>query len=140
MTLEFFSNLIGGLIDGSSGFYVGVDCGSQGTKAVVVDGEDGEVLGSGFVGYGLIEGLPPGHREQHPSTWVEAMSRSIRDALKEAKIKGKVLGIGVSGQQHGFVPLDAMGKSYAPRSSGMIRAQLRSAGGSSSTSAESAGS
>jgi xylulokinase len=99
---------------GHTGFYVGVDCGSQGTKAVVVDGEDGRVLGSGYVGYGLIEGLPPGHREQHPSTWVDAMVRSIKDALREAKIKGKVVGMGVSGQQHGFVPLDDHGEVIRP--------------------------
>lgn len=97
-----------------TGFYVGVDCGSQGTKAVVVDGEDGKVLGSGYVGYGLIEGLPPGHREQHPSTWVEAMARSIKDALREATIKGEVVGMGVSGQQHGFVPLDDHGGVIRP--------------------------
>jgi xylulokinase len=99
---------------GHTGFYVGVDCGSQGTKAVVVDGEDGKVLGSGYVGYGLIEGLPPGHREQHPSTWVEAMTTSIKDALREAKIKGNVVGMGVSGQQHGFVPLDNHGEVIRP--------------------------
>jgi xylulokinase len=97
-----------------TGFYVGVDCGSQGTKAVVVDGEDGKVLGSGYVGYGLIEGLPPGHREQHPSTWIEAMARSIKDALREATIQGKVVGMGVSGQQHGFVPLDDHGEVIRP--------------------------
>src|SRR4030042_1120779 len=99
---------------GHTGFYVGVDCGSQGTKAVVVDGEDGKVLGSGYVGYGFIEGFPPGHREQHPSTWVEAMTMSIKDALREAKIKGKVVGMGVSGQQHGFVPLDDHGEVIRP--------------------------
>ncbi len=99
---------------GHAGFYVGVDCGSQGTKAVVVDGENGKVVGSGYVGYGLIEGLPAGHREQNPSTWVEAMIKSVRDALHSAKIKGRVEGIGVSGQQHGFVPLDAKGEVIRP--------------------------
>jgi xylulokinase len=97
---------------GGEGFFVGVDCGSQGTKAVVVDGEDGRVIGSSYVGYGLIEGLPSGHREQHPSTWIEAMTGAVRGALNQAK--GKVMGIGVSGQQHGFVPLDAEGKVIRP--------------------------
>jgi xylulokinase len=95
-------------------YFVGVDCGSQGTKAVVVDGMDGKVVGSGYVGYGLIEGLPAGHREQHPSTWVEAMIKSVRDALSEVKIEGSVEGIGVSGQQHGFVPLDKNGNIIRP--------------------------
>ncbi len=95
-------------------YFVGVDCGSQGTKAVVVDGMDGKVVGNGYVGYGLIEGLPAGHREQHPSTWVEAMIKSVRDALSEVKIEGSVEGIGVSGQQHGFVPLDKNGNIIRP--------------------------
>ncbi len=99
---------------GHAGFYVGVDCGSQGTKAVVVDGGDGKVVGSGYVGYGLIEGLPAGHREQHPSTWVKAMTKAVRGALSQAKIKGRVEGVGVSGQQHGFVPLDAKGEVIRP--------------------------
>ena len=99
---------------GHTGFYVGVDCGSQGTKAVVIDGGDGKVVGSGYVGYGYVEGLPPGHREQHPSTWVEAMIKAVRDALDQAKIKGRIEGIGVSGQQHGLVPLDAEGDVIRP--------------------------
>jgi xylulokinase len=93
------------------GFFVGVDCGSQGTKAIVVDGENGKVVGSGYVSYGFIEGLSPGHREQDPSTWVEAMLETIHCAVEKAKIDPKtVVGIGVSGQQHGFVPLDSAGR------------------------------
>ncbi len=95
------------------GFYLGIDCGSQGTKAVVVDGGDGRVAGSGYVGYGYIEGLPPGHREQEPGIWVVAMIKAVRDALAQAG-SNRVEGIGVSGQQHGFVPLDASGKVIRP--------------------------
>jgi xylulokinase len=98
---------------GGAGFYVGVDCGSQGTKAIVVDGDDGRVVGSGYVGYGYVEGLPQGHREQHPQTWVDAMTKAVRDAVAQAKTK-KIDGIGVSGQQHGFVPLDAKGGVIRP--------------------------
>lgn len=99
---------------GRTGFFVGVDCGSQGTKAVVVDAEDGTVVGSGFVGYGLIKRLPQGHREQHPSTWVEAMTGAVRDALSQGKVESGVEGIGISGQQHGFVPLDVGGNIIRP--------------------------
>jgi xylulokinase len=98
---------------GGAGIYVGVDCGSQGTKAVAVDGDDGRVVGSGYVGYGYVEGLPQGHREQHPATWVDAMTRAVRDAVAQAKTR-KIEGIGVSGQQHGFVPLDAEGRVIRP--------------------------
>jgi xylulokinase len=97
------------------GYFLGIDCGSQGTKTVVIDEETGKVLGSGYEGYGFIEGLPLGHREQHPSTWVNAMIKTVRIAIAEAKVNPtKIFGIGVSGQQHGFVPLDEAGKVIRP--------------------------
>jgi xylulokinase len=97
------------------GYFLGIDCGSQGTKTVIVDEATGQVLGSGFEGYGFIEGLPLGHREQHPSTWIDAMIKTVRVAIAEAKVNpAMIFGIGVSGQQHGFVPLDSVGKVIRP--------------------------
>lgn len=96
------------------GFFIGVDSGTQGTKTVVVNAE-GSVRGSASVSYGLIEGLPRGHMEQHPETWADAMKRTIRGAVKDAGVDpGKVRAIGVSGQQHGFVPLDGDGAVIRP--------------------------
>ena len=95
-------------------FFVGVDSGTQGTKTVVVDAE-GRVRGSASVSYGLIEGLPRGHMEQHPETWADAMKRTIRGAVKDAGVDpGEVRAIGVSGQQHGFVPLDGAAAVIRP--------------------------
>jgi len=95
-------------------FFIGVDSGTQSTKTVVVDAE-GSVRGSASVSYGLIEGLPRGHMEQHPETWADAMKRTIRGAVKDADVDpGKVRAIGVSGQQHGFVPLDGGGAVIRP--------------------------
>ncbi|MBP0575897.1 hypothetical protein J8J27_34775, partial [Mycobacterium tuberculosis] len=51
--------------------FIGVDCGTQGTKALVVD-EAGRVFGRGHATHGLIE-RDSGAREQHPSIWVEAL-------------------------------------------------------------------
>jgi len=93
---------------------VGVDSGTQGTKTVVVD-DEGRVRSGASIGYGLIEELPRGHMEQHPETWVDAMKRTIRDALRDAKVEpGEVRAMGVSGQQHGFVPLDEYGAVIRP--------------------------
>lgn len=95
-------------------FFIGVDSGTQGTKTVVVDAE-GRVRGSASVSYGLIEGLPRGHMEQRPETWADAMKRTVRGAVKDAGVDpGKVRAIGVSGQQHGFVPLDGSGAVIRP--------------------------
>ncbi len=96
-------------------YFVGVDSGTQGTKALVVEGESGRVLGSAFRAMGLIEGLPPGHREQHPSSWVDALVEAVREAVKVSGVEPtKIRGLGVSAQQHGFVPLDGEGHVIRP--------------------------
>ncbi len=92
---------------------IGVDSGTQSTKALVVDARDGKVLGVASVAYGLIPNLPPGAKEQHPHTWRDASSKAIRRALKQAKAEpAEVMAIGVSAQQHGFVPLDKTWRSH----------------------------
>lgn len=94
---------------------IGIDSGTQSTKVLVVDARNGRVLGSASQAYDLIPNLPPGAKEQHPETWKDATARAMRQALKEAKAApGEVKAIGVSGQQHGFVPLDAKGEVIRP--------------------------
>jgi xylulokinase len=94
---------------------LGIDSGTQSTKALVVDAKSGKVLGAGSSAYDLIPGLPPGAKEQHPQTWREATAKAIKAALKAAKAgAGEVVAIGVSGQQHGFVPLDRSGGVIRP--------------------------
>ena len=94
---------------------IGIDSGTQSTKALVVDAKSGKLLGAGSRAYGLISGLPAGAKEQHPADWIDATESSIRAALKQAKATaGEVRAIGVSGQQHGFVPLDKKGEVIRP--------------------------
>ena len=94
---------------------IGIDSGTQSTKALVVDVKNGKVLGQGVKAYDLIGGLPAGAKEQDPSDWINATELSILTALKQAKASAsEVRAIGVSGQQHGFVPLDKKGKVIRP--------------------------
>src|SRR5437016_6760850 len=94
---------------------LGIDSGTQSTKVLVVDSRDGKVLASAAQGYDLIPDLPPGAKEQHPHTWREAAASAIRQALRQAKaLAADVKAIGVSGQQHGFVPLDSKGEVIRP--------------------------
>ena len=94
---------------------LGIDSGTQSTKALVVDAKDGRVLGSGSQAYDLIPDLPPGAKEQHPHTWRDATAAAIRQAVRNAKVsRDEVKAIGVSGQQHGFVPLDKNGEVIRP--------------------------
>jgi xylulokinase len=84
--------------------YLGIDCGTQGTKALLVD-EDGRPQGRGYAAHALVE-RANGAREQDPQWWIDALRDSVKQALSEAPA-GEVLAIGVSGQQHGLVVLDA---------------------------------
>ena len=94
---------------------LGIDSGTQSTKVLVVDSRDGKVLASAAQEYDLITGLPAGAKEQHPHTWRDATASAIRRALRQAKASsGDVKAIGVSGQQHGFVPLDKNGEVIRP--------------------------
>jgi xylulokinase len=87
--------------------YLGIDSGTQSTKTIAVDIATGEVLASSQAAYSLIEGLPPGHLEQHPQDWIKAVENTIGDCLIQlGSRKNEVKGIGVSGQQHGLVVLD----------------------------------
>lgn len=94
---------------------IGVDSGTQSTKALVLDIGRKLVVGTAAMKYDLISGLPPGAKEQHPHTWRDATIKAIKTALREAKATaGEVKAIGVSGQQHGFVPLDKTGEVIRP--------------------------
>ncbi len=94
---------------------IGIDSGTQSTKALVVDANTGKVLAVAAEAYDLIPNLPPGAKEQHPHTWRDASASAIRRALRQAHASGaEVKAIGVSGQQHGFVPLDKQGEVIRP--------------------------
>lgn len=94
---------------------LGIDSGTQSTKVVAVDANTGNVLGTGAQAYDLIPNLPPGAKEQHPHTWRDATAKAIRQAVRAAKgVAADVKAIGVSGQQHGFVPLDDKGEVIRP--------------------------
>lgn len=93
--------------------YIGIDSGTQSTKAIVLDLESGKVIAEARASYQLIPNLPVGHMEQHPSSWVESLDTVITKVLDQVD-RSAVLGIGVSGQQHGFVPLDEHGEVIRP--------------------------
>ncbi len=86
--------------------FLGIDCGTQGTKALFVD-EHGAARGRGYSRHQLIE-RATGAREQDPAWWVRAMIEAVRQALGMAGQQGAagVVAMGVSGQQHGLVVLD----------------------------------
>lgn len=96
--------------------FIGIDSGTQSVKAVVLDLDQRKVVAEARAPHQLIEGLPVGHMEQHPHDWAAALDFVIGEVVgqigpEQAK---RVRGIGVSGQQHGFVALDENGAVIRP--------------------------
>ena len=63
----------------------------------------------------MVKGLPPGHMEQDPRVWIEAVEATVQECLQKiGKRKDEVVAIGVSAQQHGMVALDSKGQPIRP--------------------------
>ena len=83
---------------------IGLDVGTSGVKAVAIS-PDGHVLATAEEGYELRT-PHPGWAEQHPEDWWVA-ARACLDRLPEGPV-------GLSGQMHGLVVLDAQGRVLRP--------------------------
>jgi xylulokinase len=93
--------------------FIGIDSGTQSVKAIVLDLATRRVVAEARAPHALIAGLPVGHMEQQPQDWTAALD-TVLAAVAAQIDRRRVRGIGVSGQQHGFVPLDARGEVIRP--------------------------
>ncbi|MDQ0348236.1 xylulokinase [Ancylobacter vacuolatus] len=93
--------------------YLGLDIGTSAIKAVLVD--DAQAVIATAETPLAISRPQPGFSEQSPEDWWQATLASI-DTLKaeQPKALAAVRGIGLSGQMHGAVLLDAFGKVLRP--------------------------
>jgi xylulokinase len=90
---------------------LGLDIGTSGCKALLL-GPDGRVIATDTAAYPLSQPRP-GWTEQNPQLWIEGARQAI------AGVMGKATGIellcvGLSGQMHGLVPLDAAQQVLRP--------------------------
>ncbi|HTT57674.1 MAG TPA: FGGY family carbohydrate kinase, partial [Opitutaceae bacterium] len=63
--------------------FIGIDSGTQSTKAVVLDLEQKKVVAEARAPHQLIGGLPVGHMEQHPQDWTAALDTVILAVLAQ---------------------------------------------------------
>jgi len=91
---------------------LGLDIGTGGTRAVLVD-EDGDVVGSAAVEHAPFRSPHPGWAEQDPEDWWRAAQGAIREVLSAAGSPA-IEAVGLTGQMHGAVMLDAAGEVLRP--------------------------
>ena len=92
---------------------LGIDVSTTATKAVLID-EHGAVAAIGIAEYGY-EVPRPGWSEQDPALWWTGAQAAIRSALSAAGVDGKaVAAVGLTGQMHGAVLLDAADRVVRP--------------------------
>jgi xylulokinase len=89
---------------------VGVDVGTAGARALAVDAA-GEPVAEAQATYELSRPAP-GWTEQRPQDWWAATREVLREVA--AAVEGDIAGVGLSGQMHGSVFLDAAGEVLRP--------------------------
>ena len=92
------------------GVLLGLDVGTGGARAVAVD-ESGNVVAEASSEYPL-HSPRPGWTEQDPEDWWEGAKEALGKVA--AGLEDEVVGLGLTGQMHGSVFLDASGEVIRP--------------------------
>ncbi|MDQ2687480.1 MAG: xylulokinase [Armatimonadota bacterium] len=94
-------------------YYLGLDIGTSGTKALLIT-EEGRPVASDTQEYPLSTPRPL-WAEQNPADWWLACVAATHALLQKASVRGdEIAGVGLSGQMHGSVFLDAQGNVLRP--------------------------
>ena len=90
---------------------IGTDVGTSGVRVLAVD-ETGTLIAESTRSYPLLTPRP-GWTEQRPEDWFEATVEALKEL--SSKLDGReIVALGLSGQMHGMVPLDAQGAVVRP--------------------------
>ena len=95
-----------------SALLLGIDLGTSSVKVILTD-EGGRVEGRGAAEYPILR-PGPGRAEQAPADWWSAIRAALAAALRATRDPGaatRVAAIGLDGQMHGTVLLDAAGEA-----------------------------
>ena len=90
---------------------VGIDLGTQSLKTLFYDFAAGEVVASESAALDLYRD-EEGAAEQRAQWWLNALHEAL--GRIDPAIRASAVALGVSGQQHGFVPLSKSGEVLAP--------------------------
>ncbi len=94
-------------------YLLGVDIGTSGTKTVLFDTQ-GNVAASKTIEYPMQQ-PQNGWAEQNPEDWWQAVCGGIRAVVAQSgAAPGEIVGVGLSGQMHSLVMLDADNQVLRP--------------------------
>jgi len=94
-------------------YFIGIDIGTTGAKALLMD-VNGIVVTTSTHEYPMFT-THPLWAEQNPEDWWSATYQSLSEVIRKANINSSdVKGIGLTGQMHGLVTIDATGKVLYP--------------------------
>jgi len=94
-------------------YLLGIDTSTTATKALLSD-ESGNVVAVAATEYSY-DTPKPGWTEQDPALFWQGTVQSIREVLAKSKLTGKeVAAVGLTGQMHGMILLDAHGAVIRP--------------------------
>ncbi len=94
-------------------YLLGIDLGTSGTKTVLFDAA-GTPRAAQTANYPLRQ-PENGWAEQDPADWWDAVCTTVRGVLRQSGASpAEIRGIGLSGQMHGLVMLDAAGDVLRP--------------------------
>lgn len=95
-------------------YWLGIDVGTGGTRALLVD-ETGKVRHGFTAPHEDMRMERPLWAEQRPENWWDAAQTAIRGVLAAAGVSGNsIRGVGLSGQMHGLVLLDGSDRVIRP--------------------------
>ena len=92
--------------------FLGIDLGTSGLRALLVDGA-GRPVGSAERHYGVSH-PHPGWSEQDPADWIAAFRGAVADLRAAHPEFAALRGIGVAGHMHGACVLDRAGEVLRP--------------------------
>jgi xylulokinase len=92
--------------------FLGMDVGTGGTRAVLVDA-NGKLVASAAREHAPFRSPYPGWAEQDPEDWWRAAQGAIQDVIALSGY-AKIDAVGLTGQMHGAVMLDAEGNVLRP--------------------------
>ena len=92
---------------------IGIDLGSSRVKLLALD-DSGESLGVTMASYST-ESRRAGFAEQNPDRWWDALRLAMSELLARPALRGATIeALGMTGQMHGAVFLDAEGSPVRP--------------------------